>query len=214
MPAPSVGRNASGDASSVYGTVGADAHPGTKKSASKRDDGAAHSRNRRSAGIGPGRLSRALAIFAFPDDRRILYHMRGKPKILRALRRSRPSRCRQAARSRPFACRVRSSRGDRICASVQIRGSADTKHDRNVSRAAVCGIRRVDISPVPRLLDLCQGTRCRPEGVPMVRASTKAGEFTVTYLRSRCGVRLLIYHGSERCALPRSGLRPQARSMI
>jgi hypothetical protein len=54
----------------VYGTVGADAHPGTKKSASKRDEGAAHSRNRLSPGIGPERLSRALAIFEFPDDRK------------------------------------------------------------------------------------------------------------------------------------------------
>jgi hypothetical protein len=204
MPAPSAGRNASGDASSVYGTVGADAHPGTKKSASKRDDGAAHSRNRRSPGIGPGRLPRALAIFAFPDDRKshIIFEASSKSSE-RSGAGSRSSRCRQAARSRPFACPVRSSRGDRIC-----RGSADTKHDRNVRRAAVCGTRRVDISPVPRLLDLCQGTRCRPEGVPMVCASTKAGEFTVTYLPSRCGVRLLIYHGSERCALPRSSLRP------
>jgi hypothetical protein len=76
MSAPPAGRNTSGDASSVYGTVGADAHPGTKKSASKRDDGTAHSRNRRSPGIGPGRLSRALAIFEFPDDRKSIAHPR------------------------------------------------------------------------------------------------------------------------------------------
>ena len=65
MPAPAAGSDASGDTASVYGagTVGAVAQEQTVDRSNNGERGAVPRRNRRSRGIRPGRLWRALAIF-------------------------------------------------------------------------------------------------------------------------------------------------------